>query len=298
MNVVIIGFNGFIGSHLTSYFNSIGANILCVGRQIHDSLIPSKLSFEQFLALESKIDFDIWINAAGNSNVQLSILHPEADYIANVDLVKSLLNLKRKIAPTGVFVHFSSAAVYGNPEILPICEMSDLSPITPYGKHKLLSEELCENVSLEFGLKTLVFRPFSIYGIGQRKLLLWDIFYKFKQGENPIVLFGNGKESRDYLNIKDLTKLVEFGINQSILNNQLFDIYNVASGIESTVDSITKIVKSILPEIEFNFSGETRNGDPRNWKADISKAKHLGFNPRIALVEGIIEYYSWLIDEN
>ena len=297
MNIVIIGYNGFIGSHLLAYFTSIGANILCVGRIRQNCFNHQYISLDKYLELDSKIIFDIWINAAGSGNVQLSITNPEIDYLANVELVHSLLKLKKKIAPTGAFIHFSSAAVYGNPQTLPISENEKLSPISPYGVNKLLSEEHFKKYSYEFGLKTVIFRPFSIYGIDQKKLILWDIFEKVKLGQNPIILFGNGLESRDFLHIGDLTKLVELAIKESLNNNVLYEVYNAASGQETTIVSVTKIIESIFPEIEIKFSGDIRIGDPRNWKADISKAKKIGFEPTRNLKDGIEEYYKWLKDE-
>lgn len=280
-----------------AHFTSMGAKILCVGRKKQNCFKHQFIFLDQFLLLDSKIKFDIWINAAGSGNVQLSIANPGIDYLVNVELAQSLLKLKKKIAQTGAFVHFSSAAVYGNPQTLPISENEKLKPISPYGVNKLLSEEQFKKFSHEFGLKTVIFRPFSIYGIGQKKLILWDIYEKLKLGQNPIVLFGNGLESRDFLYIEDLTKLVELAIIESLKNNTLYEVYNAASGQETTIFSVTKIIESIVPEMDIKFSGEIRIGDPRNWKADISKAKKIGFEPTRNLKDGIEEYYKWLKDE-
>lgn len=296
MNIVIIGCNGFIGSNFLNYYSSIGADILCVGRIKPKSFQHKFLELDDFLSLDKKLEYDIWINAAGSGDVQLSLTKPEIDYNANVELVRLLLELKLKISPTGIFVHFSSAAVYGNPIKLPIAENDELNPITPYGEHKLLSEQICRKYANDFGLKTIVFRPFSIFGIGQTKLILWDVFQKYNQGDKPILLFGNGKESRDFLHIHDLIQLVIVAVNHSLKNNIYFDVYNAASGLETEINSVTNIIKPILSNSQFEFTGNVRVGDPRNWKANIKKANQIGFYPKVKLENGIIEYYNWLLD--
>jgi UDP-glucose 4-epimerase len=135
VNIVIIGCNGFIGSNFLNYYSSIGADILCVGRIKPKSFQHKFLELDDFLSLDKKLEYDIWINAAGSGDVQLSLTKPEIDYNANVELVRLLLELKLKISPTGIFVHFSSAAVYGNPIKLPIAENDELNPITPWSKN-------------------------------------------------------------------------------------------------------------------------------------------------------------------
>jgi UDP-glucose 4-epimerase len=90
--------------------------------------------------------------------------------------------------------------------------------------------------------------------------------------------------------------LVIVAVNHSLKNNIYFDVYNAASGLETEINSVTNIIKPILSNSQFEFTGNVRVGDPRNWKANIKKANQIGFYPKVKLENGIIEYYNWLLD--
>lgn len=297
MKVVIIGYNGFIGSHLVSYFKSLGTDILCVGRCLENLQSNAVVSFTNFLAIEKKIDFDVWINAAGSGNVQLSILNPEVDFTANVELVESLLKLKRRIAPSGIFIQLSSAAVYGNPNMLPIKEDSELHPISPYGCHKVLSENLCRQYADHYGIQSIVLRPFSVYGPGLRKQLIWDVHEKFYQSdrEDTIEFFGTGNETRDFIYIEDLCQIIELFINKAIQLSS-FEVFNVSNEEEVKTSTIIELIARKFVHKTYKFSGITREGDPKNWKGDNSKVKQLGYSRSFSLEQGLEAYTNWYLN--
>lgn len=296
MKVVIIGYNGFIGSHLVSYFKSLGTDLLCVGRCLENPQSNSVISFTDFLAIENELDFDIWINAAGNGNVQASILNSEMDYTANVELVEALLELKRKIAPSGTYIHLSSAAVYGNPKTLPIMEDSELRPISPYGFHKVLSENLCRQYAELYDLQSIVLRPFSVYGPGLRKQLIWDVHEKFYRSEieETIEFFGTGDETRDFIYIEDLCRIIELLV---IKANQLsnFEVFNVSNEEEVKTSTIIELIARRFDRKTYLFSGITREGDPKNWKGNNSKVKQLGYSRKFSLEQGLEAYTNWFL---
>jgi UDP-glucose 4-epimerase len=297
LKVVVIGYNGFIGSHLVSYFKSLGIDIICVGRCIEDPQSNKVLSFKDFFSIEKKIDFDIWINAAGSGNVQLSILNPEVDFTANVELVESLLKLKKRIAPSGMFIQFSSAAVYGNPRILPVKEDSLLNPISPYGYNKLLSENLCKHYAELYGIQSIILRPFSVYGPGLKKQLIWDVHKKFFQSDKKetIEFFGTGNETRDFIFIQDLCQMVELLIKQaSDLSN--FELFNVSNEEEVKIKTIIELIASKFEDKPFLFSGISREGDPDNWKGDNSRLKQLGYSRKHSLEQGLDVFTNWFLN--
>ena len=233
---------------------------------------------------------DVCINAAGNGNVSNSITYPLLDFRANSLEVICILDAIRLYNPECKYLHISSAAVYGNPKQLPIKEDDKLAPLSPYGYHKLMSEIICKEYYHLYNLPITIIRPFSVYGNGLKKQLFWDICEKQLRNKN-IILFGTGKETRDFLHISDLLQLINVVIENSAFK---CDIYNAATGIETTIKQIADIFWKNFPKgKKIGFSGELKKGDPLNWRADISRVNKLGFEPKIKLNDTIIDYINW-----
>lgn len=206
--------------------------------------------------------------------------------------VVKVLDSLRKYQPACKYIHISSAAVYGNPKILPVAENDLIAPVSPYGYHKWMSEIICKEYSNLYGLQIAVVRPFSVYGAGLKKQLIWDICEKIKNSD-IITLYGSGNESRDFLHVSDLCEL----INKIILKSEFnADIYNAATGIETTIHEVANIFeKNFKKQKRIFFSGEFKVGDPINWRADISKINELGFIQTVSLEKGISDYIDWYL---
>ena len=292
MKILIIGCNGFIGSNVLRYFqnkkyDAFGSDI----KVISNLNLSSTQSLTNLDELFKSQLFDVCINASGSATVAFSLQNEQEDYLLNYKNVELLLNAIKVHQPQCKFINLSSAAVYGNPSVLPINEDATTKPISPYGKHKLLSEQLLLEGAKKDGLKTLSLRIFSVYGNGMKKQLFWDIYQKSLKS-NLIELYGTGHETRDFIHIDDLM----FALEQIILHAS-FDgsTINVASGIESTIKSAAStLVNYLNPKLIINFNDFQNNIDPRHWKADISRLKTLGFTPIISLGEGLIKYAAWL----
>ena len=293
MKILIIGVNGFIGSHSFSYFKSKGHKVYgCATRGI-----PSKRLFivdkfnADFDSIFKEHKFDVCVNAAGSSGVSFSIQEPEKDYQLNVGIIRKVLIAIREHSPKTKLVHLSSAAVYGNPKSLPIKESAPTNPISPYGHHKLQSEEICAEFYKEYAIPTISLRIFSVYGPGLRKQLFWDIYQKSIQS-SKLDLFGTGKETRDYIFIEDLLNAISLIIEKSEFKNE---VINVANGIEVTIKKAADIlIKELGSGNKINFNGENRKGDPLNWRADIGKLKGLGYKPTRDIESGLSKLAKWI----
>jgi UDP-glucose 4-epimerase len=295
MNILIIGSQGFIGTHLCSFFLNkeywvVGADVLEVpAHATYEYIKVSRLSAQLSELLQIK-QFDVCINAAGSGNVGYSVSHPLIDFEANTFDVIQLLDAIKTHQPTCKYIHLSSAAVYGNPLSLPIFENSNLQPISPYGYHKQMSEILCKEYAHLFNLKIAIIRPFSIFGNGLRKQLIWDLCNKFITND-LITLFGTGNETRDFIHIADFVRLVDILLHQSNFN---CDIYNAASGKEISIKKVATIFENIFDNgIKINFNGEVKQGDPVNWRGDIAKINAIGFKPEVDFEVGITDYITW-----
>ncbi len=300
MKIIVIGSEGFIGSHCVDYFKSKGhelyeADIFFVDKSNYFFINPNQTDF---LPLFKEQTYDVCINASGSANVGFSFDKPEIDFELNVLNVQRLLVAIRKYNPTCKFINFSSAAVYGNPNRLPIREDFITQPLSPYGFHKLQSEYLLKEYHKFFGLYTCNIRVFSAYGTRLKKQLFWDLYQKAIQIEEnqTVELFGTGEESRDFIFIDDLVVLVD-----KIIENSFFygNTIHAASGVESKIKDVVEVFYKALNQnlgIKVNhvFSGKVKIGDPNNWKADISLSETLGFVPQFGIFEGLTHYTKWL----
>jgi UDP-glucose 4-epimerase len=234
--------------------------------------------------------FDVCINASGSGNVGFSVSLPFSDFEANTHAVAKVLDTIRKLQPNCKYIHISSAAVYGNPLELPVNESASIAPLSPYGYHKWMSEILCQEFHRLFQLKVCIIRPFSVYGEQLKKQLFWDVCLRL-QSDDTILLSGTGRESRDFIHINDLLRLIELLIDQSSFSGEA---YNAASGREVTIREIADYFEGYFNGIKkIEFSGEVRKGDPLNWRANISAIQALGFTCSVSLEAGLKNYIRW-----
>ena len=296
MKILIVGCNGFIGSKLLAYFSDRKYDVLgCAIQKLHSGTFLLNADMSNLSEVFSAGNYDVCINASGSSTVNFSIQNEAKDHELNVLNVAKILEAIKLYQPQCKFINLSSAAVYGNPATLPIQESAATQPVSPYGKHKLLSEQLLKKYARQHRLNTLSLRIFSVYGNGLKKQLFWDIYQKSKQS-NTICLYGDGTETRDFIHSDDLMQAME-----QLILHATFDgsAINVASGKESTIRHAAQLMLNALqPAAELVFSGEHNKADPQHWKADIAKLKAFGFTPQVPLEDGLKKYVTWLSELN
>lgn len=293
--MLIIGSEGFIGKNALAYFRGkgysvTGADIMLLKEEGYIYINSNCSDFNSLFSLEK---FDVCINASGAANVQSSFDTPHRDFLLNTVNVYSFLLAIKNNCPECKFINLSSAAVYGNPKAIPISELHELNPISPYGFHKFQSELICREFFEIFGIQSLSLRVFSAYGEGLKKQLFWDIYQKIKSStNNTIQLFGTGKETRDFIYIKDLIRAIDCIIDKATFNG---NVINIASGVSVEIQEVAKIfVKNYQPSLEVVFTSKLKQGDPSFWVADISKLSAMGFIPQYSIENGIKNYLLWL----
>lgn len=294
MKYLIIGSKGFIGTHLLNHlrengFMAFGCDVVA------DYLDKYYFHFDNvdtgFDEIFQKELFDVCINCSGSASVPFSLTHPSSDFQLNVGNVFAMLDAIRKINPDCQFIQLSSAAVYGNPSELPVKEAHFLQPLSVYGFHKKVAEDLCSEFHKIFGLKIAIARIFSTYGEGLRKQLFWDLYQK-SLGSKEVNLFGTGNETRDFIYIKDLVNALTLIVQKGEFTNE---IYNLASGNQITIDyAANTFFRFYRSKVKVNFNGHIREGDPQQWKADISKIQKLGFKSEFSFEDGLKRYVEWL----
>ena len=293
MKVLIIGSKGFIGAHALTFFRNknpdcYGCDVVVDYTDPKYFLIDSTNADYDFIF--EKQQFDVCINCSGAASVPDSLENPLRDFRLNTANVFTILNAIKKHNPQCKFINLSSAAVYGNPTSLPIKETHTPAPISPYGKHKLMAEEICKEFSALFHIKTCSLRIFSAYGPGLKKQLLWDLYQKSKK--EKVELFGTGEEGRDFIYIDDILQIIELVIEKGDFCGEAI---NVANGKQI---KIKDLVETFYTELNYagkvSFKGANRSGDPLNWEADISYLKSIGYKQSHTLKKSIKKHIQWL----
>lgn len=293
MKILIIGSNGFIGSHCVDYFTAKGWDVFQadVTTSSSKNYYTIEAQNADFSAPFQAHQFAVCINASGSAHVGFSFANPSKDFELNVVNVQKILVAIRDFNSQCKFINFSSAAVYGNPQFLPISENSVCKPLSPYGFHKLQSELLLTEYHKFFGLNTCSLRVFSAYGPRLKKQLFWDLYQKALCSE-AISLFGTGNETRDFIYIDDLMQIMDLVIQNSSFQGS---IYNVGSQQEITISEAAQIfTNEFSPEKQIVFTGAVKVGDPNNWLANMEKLKKYGFTPQYNLSLGLKKYAEWL----
>lgn len=295
MNILIIGSKGFIGAHTLRHFKELkhtvfGCDVVVDYNSENYFLVDTaNADFHEIFETQ---EFDVCINCSGAASVPDSLIHPQRDFELNVSNVFKMLDAIRKHQPECKFINISSAAVYGNPEILPVTEHSTLKPVSPYGLHKRMAENILQEFNMHYKIATLSLRLFSVFGPRLQKQLFWDLYKKMNENETAIELIGTGNESRDFIYVKDVTNAFDLIIRNCDFNGSAI---NVSNGIEVTIqEAVGTFAKELNWNGKINYSQKTRKGDPLNWKADITKLSQAGYQQKYSLQEGLKEYTQWL----
>lgn len=298
MRVLITGAGGFIGSHLICKFQEKGFICEGWGRQ---ALADTLFSYKQINLCDresveislGQFEPDIIVHCAGNADVGSSVLLPEADFDSNVAGTHNLLfSMQKQKLQKKRFVFLSSAAVYGNPEVLPVREDAGKKPLSPYALHKQMCEDICFYFMKNFDFDIKIARIFSAYGGGLRKQIFWDMANKARYFQK-LEMFGSGTETRDFIHIDDLVEILYLICIQQFEESVL----NIANGRGVAIKQVAELFaeKYGLGRNKVWFTGKVKMENPVKWEADISKIMALGYRQKVSLEEGIHKYVNWVL---
>jgi UDP-glucose 4-epimerase len=294
----ITGASGFIGNLLFMRLAADGFRVAGVDiveppadRPGHSVTAPLGQSALDRLA-ERTGPPDIVYHFAGGSAVGPSFMDPLEDFNRAVPPTAELIEWLRRSAPRARLLFASSAAVYGNRHLGPIPETTELAPVSPYGVHKAVCEELLRGAHRVFGLDTVTTRIFSVYGAGLRKQILFDSCVKLAASPT-LVLGGTGCEVRHFIDCDDLlsaliTATERAGPGQTI---------NVAGSEPIRMEQVAAMTCEAWQKVTgehraYAFSGASRPGDPLSLVAERSwmEANCSSFKP---LELGVLSYVEW-----
>jgi UDP-glucose 4-epimerase len=296
-HVLITGAYGFLGRHAARRWAQAGWRVTGLGHGAWSRDDWRAWGLDDWhtadVTLETLVTYggepDLIIHCAGSGSVGFSVTHPYQDFQRTTQTTIAVLEYARLYAPAARVVLPSSAAVYGTVRELPIGESAPLDPVSPYGVHKRLAEELCLSYGRGYQTRVAIVRFFSIYGVGLRKQLLWDACRKLSAGE--VEFAGTGDERRDWLHVSDAAELLACAAEHA--SAQCL-VLNGGSGAAVSVREIVSKLAAHFPDAGApRFTGAARPGDPAHYHAQVARALGLGWRPRIALDEGLAQYAEW-----
>ncbi|VVB60023.1 ADP-L-glycero-D-manno-heptose-6-epimerase [uncultured archaeon] len=306
--IIVTGCAGFIGSNLAEELlknNEQVIGIDCFDDYYDVGIKKKNLSelkkYKNFKFLKQDVrkinkdiikDADVIYHQAGIGGVRYSIENPKKYFELNAAATFLLLE-KCLSSNIRKFVYASSSSVYGNvPEnLLPVNEERKCAPISPYGCSKLAAEEYCMNFYRAYGMPTVALRYFTVYGLRQRPDEAICKFANKILNSEPIDVYGNGQQTRDFTYVKDAVR----GIILSANSKSGGEIFNIGSGQRVSLSEIIRIIEACLDKKAHLNYVNSQSGDVAHTLADISKARHiLGYEPKYTIEAGIKEYIEWI----
>jgi len=302
MKALVTGGAGFIGSNICAALSRQGAAVTVL-----DDLSSGHASNLDGLDGVTLIEGDIRdaetvgravpgcdtvFHLAASVGNKRSIDHPDEDTDINVKGTLNVLEAARDARVRKVVVA-SSAGIYGELRTIPITEDHPLEPLTPYGVSKLYTEKMALAFAHVYGLEAICLRYFNVYGPNQRFDAYGNVIpifaFRALAGE-PIVVFGDGQQTRDFVHVDDV---VQANLNAA-RNRGVSGAFNVASATQVRILDLAQAVNAHLDRpVPIEHQGP-RAGDVADSLADISAARSaFGFVPSVGMETGLSGYMDW-----
>ncbi len=308
MNVLVTGAAGFIGSHLSAALLARGARVIgldCLTdyylRAIKEANLDVNRHHEGFRFVESAIaDADLGslldgvthvFHLAAQAGVRKSWGRDFQIYtVNNVDATQILLEACVG-RPIEKLVYASSSSVYGDAVAIPMTEQALPQPVSPYGVTKLAAEQLCRLYTVNHGVPTASMRYFTVYGPRQRPDMGFHRFIRAAITGQPITLYGDGEQTRDFTFVADAVAATVAAGSQG----RPGAVYNIGGGSRVSVNEVLELVAEATGRTLDIRREPAQKGDMRDTFADTTLAQaDLGFAPTTTLADGIKAEARWL----
>lgn len=280
---MVTGGAGFVGSHVAAYLVERGFKVVAVDnlerasavKRLEEAGVPLVVGDVRSVDLPPS---DAVVHAAAYISVDESWERPY-DYMWNN--AAATARVAKRCAEAGArLVYISSAAVYGEPQRLPIDESHPTRPLSPYGLSKLAGEQIAQMLAPG----AAVLRLFNVYGPGQTGPyagVVSKFIERAKRGLPPVI-YGDGSQTRDFVHVADVAQFVEV-----VLDRGAAGVFNVGTGRAVSIRELAAIVMRLAGLGGEPLYGPPRPGDIKYSAADVTKAKLLGWRPQIPLEEGL-----------
>jgi UDP-glucuronate 4-epimerase len=315
--VLVTGAVGFIGGHTCRALLDEGHEVVGIDnfdpfydRSIKEEAARSLAAYSRFSLIEGDIrdaavvrqalkGVDVVFHLAARAGVRPSIQEPALYASVNIEGTVCLLEAARS-NNIRRFVFGSSSSVYGDVTPVPFNEDAvATSPVSPYAATKRAGELMCQVFADLYDMRIASLRFFTVYGHRQRPDLAIHRFTRLLANGQAIEQFGDGSSERDYTHVDDILKGVLAAIRWTAPEEPCYDVFNLGESRTTRLDRLIALIADALgvtPSIEFL---PDQPGDVRRTCADIRKAgRVLGYDPRVAIEDGIVDFVNWYRAKN
>ncbi|WP_137284527.1 NAD-dependent epimerase/dehydratase family protein [Halorussus salinisoli] len=290
--ILVTGGGGFIGSHIADALTAQNdVRILddfSTGSRTNvpatATIIEGDIRDEDTLATAMS-GVDIVFHQAALVSVQQSIEQPETSHSINLKATISLLEHARE--EDARVVAASSAAIYGEPQTVPVTETAPKTPTSPYGADKLSLDHYMRLYYNLYGVETVALRYFNAYGPRQTAGDYSGVISIFKEqamNGNPITVNGEGTQTRDFVHVDDI---VQANL-RAATTSHVGEAYNIGTGSSVTIQELAESIHEVADSESEIVHTDPRPGDIQHSCADITKAReHLKYSPNVSLETGL-----------
>ena len=300
MKALVLGGNGFIGSHLVDSLLDAGHTVRVFDRYperfrppLPDVEYVSGLMGDAFSIAEALAGIDVVYHLVSTTLPGTSNLNPADDVRDNLVGTLALLEQMVKTGVRRIVFLSSGGTVYGNPENNPVTEDHPLRPICSYGVVKVAVEKYLFMYSRLYDISPVVLRPSNAYGPRQGHMGVQGIIATFLANVSsgkPLAVWGDGSIIRDYVFVTDLVRICRMAGESDFSG-----VFNVGSGSGCSVSQIIDTIIRVTGKNPQIFYQPARYFDVREIVLDISRIKReAGWYPEVDLADGISRQWDWI----
>lgn len=296
--ILVLGAGGFIGKNLVDKLLNMGCQnieLAGFGVDVLNDKLHVKISNGEInrALLDSCNTPDVIFHLIGGASVGASVANPMQDFELTIPPLLDVINKIGSDWPSAKLIFVSSAAVYGSAATISTRTDSELLPASPYGLHKKMAEEILQFYANQYSFKYSIVRPFSVYGPGLRKQLLWDALNK--AGRKDASFFGTGEEERDWIFVDDL---VSFLIEVADPAVEMPCIINAGTGLAIPVNKILQDLFALAClDVVPVFIDKSKKGDPSHLVSDKQEQSAYSNFFNTPLNIGLKKYINWYNQE-
>jgi len=308
LKILITGGAGFIGSHLCEKYTKEGHNVFCLDNFLSGNLINVRhlLDYRNFKLIKGDIrdrnllekifvNVDVVFHLAAQIHVDRSYVEPQLTYDINVMGTQNVLEVAR-FHDVKKVIHASTSEVYGSALYAAIDEKHPLNAPHPYGASKIAADRMCYAYMHTYGMNIVLMRLFNIFGPRQRDVGyggVISIFTRRVMNNMPPIIFGDGRQTRDYTYIDDAVRAYDLALKTK---KRIDEPVNFGTGKEISINDIaTKLIKICGKEKELSHVHvDPRIGEVKRLIANSDKAKEIfGWKAKVGFDKGLEKYVSW-----
>jgi nucleoside-diphosphate-sugar epimerase len=308
---LITGVAGFIGSTLAERLLDQEVDVVGIDcftdfypRSMKERNLSGALARRGFRFVEARIqDADLAslvadrthvFHLAAQAGVRKSWGRDFAVYtVNNIEATQVLLEALTNAPRLERIVYASSSSVYGDNTPMPFREDALPQPVSPYGVSKLAAEQLCYLYFANYRVPAVSLRYFTVYGPRQRPDMGFHKFIKATLRGEPITLYGDGEQTRDFTFVQDAVSATIAAAERGVPGR----VYNIGGGSRVSVNQVLELIGRVGGRTPLVTVDAAQKGDMRHTYADTSLARaDLAFAPSVSLEQGLAAEYQWLSD--